>query len=191
MSTSRHDHSKVGLRGLRAAALLAMGLAMAAPTGQLVPAAQAQAPAPSFSLENNALKLPSPIVFEFDSDKLSPQSDAALNHIKAYLEAKSYITLMRIEGHTDNKGSPAVLQRLTEKRATAVGRWLVAHGIDCKRLIAVGFGSNKPIADNGTPDGRAQNRRITVSNAALRGHLIGGMPADGGGQPASDDLCKK
>jgi len=80
---------------------------------------------------------------------------------------------------------------LTEKRATAVGRWLVAHGIDCKRLLAVGFGSNKPIADNATPDGRAQNRRITISNAALRGRLIGGMPADGGGQPASDDLCKK
>ena len=102
MSTSWQEQSKVGLRGLQAAALLMVSLAMAAASGRLVPAAQAQAPAPEFSLENNALKLPSPIVFELDSDKLSPQSDAALNHIKAYLEAKSYITLMRIEGWVEN-----------------------------------------------------------------------------------------
>ena len=59
-------------------------------------------------------------------------------------------------------------------------------GVDCKRLIAVGFGSAKPVADNSTPEGKAQNRRVSFFNAALRGRLIGGMPADGGGQIAGD-----
>jgi OOP family OmpA-OmpF porin len=62
----------------------------------------------------------------------------------------------------------------------------VEQGIDCKRLISVGFGSSKPVADNATPEGRRQNTRIEIINAALRGKVIGGMPIDGGGILAVD-----
>lgn len=142
-----------------------------------------------FTIENNQLKLPSPIVFETGSDKLKPDSDAALAHVAAYLAEKTYISLMRVENHSDSSGAPQANQQLSEKRALAVGRWLIGHGVDCKRLIAVGFGGSKPIADNATPDGKAQNRRTVFVNAALRGHAIGGMPVDGSGQVAGD-LCK-
>jgi OOP family OmpA-OmpF porin len=145
--------------------------------------------APQFELDGNQLKLPGPVQFETGSDKLKPESDAVLGHVQAYLIAKSYISLMRIEGHTDSDGNPQQNQTLSEKRALAVGRWLVGHGIDCKRLLAVGFGGNKPIANSSTPDGKAQNRRIVFSNAELRGRPIGGMPTDGGGRVAGD-LCK-
>ena len=60
--------------------------------------------------------------------------------------------------------------------------------IDCNRLIAVGFGSTKPVADNSTPVGKAENRRIEFVMAGLRGKAISGMPLDGGGKVAGD-LC--
>lgn len=135
---------------------------------------------PKFEIENGRLKLPKPILFVTDSDKLSPESEPALNHIKAFLVDKTFITLLRIEGHSDNPAH----QTLTEKRALAVARWLVAHGIDCKRLLPVGFGSTKPVAANDSPEGRAQNRRIEIAMAEMRGRAIGGMPTDGGGKLA-------
>lgn len=142
----------------------------------------------SYQLERNELVLPSPIVFETGTDKLASSSEPGLQHVKSYLEDKSYISRLRIEAHTDSQGSDAANQKLTEKRALAVGRWLVSKGIDCKRLLAVGFGESKPVASNDSPEGRAQNRRVSFVNAELRGRAIGGMPIDGGGQVAGD-LC--
>jgi hypothetical protein len=55
--------------------------------------------------------------------------------------------------------------------------------------IAVGFGSTKPVADDSNAEGKAKNQRIVVAPAALRGILIGGMPADGNGKPAGN-VCK-
>lgn len=143
----------------------------------------------SYTLQGNELKLPGPVQFETGSDKLRPESDAVLEVVAGYLKEKSYVSLLRIEAHTDNQGNAAQNQSLSEKRALSVGRWLVAHGVECKRLLAVGFGSTKPIADNSTADGRAQNRRLSFINAALRGRAIGGMPETGGGHVAGD-LCK-
>ena len=68
----------------------------------------------------------------------------------------------------------------------SVSRALVRRGVDCKRLIPVGFGSSKPVAFEATPEGKAQNQRIEMVNAQLRGIAIGGMPADGGGRVAGD-----
>lgn len=148
-----------------------------------------RAEAGSYSLQGNELKAPGPVLFETGSDKLRPESDAVLEYVAGYLKEKTYVSTLRIEAHSDNQGNAVQTQTLTEKRALSVGRWLIAHGIECKRLLAVGFGSSKPIADNASPDGRAQNRRISFVNAALRGRAIGGMPEDGGGHVAGD-LCK-
>jgi OOP family OmpA-OmpF porin len=99
------------------------------------------------------------------------------------LAAKESVSLLRIEGHADD-------QALSELRAVTVGRWLVAHGVDCKRLLAVGFGATKPFDDASTPEGKARNTRIELHNAALRGRPIGGASLEGGGQVASADLCQ-
>ncbi|MBP9085744.1 MAG: OmpA family protein [Kofleriaceae bacterium] len=144
--------------------------------------------ATSFTLDGNALTLPSGFFFAAGGAILNEgASNAALWFLVDYLEAKSYISTLRIEGHTSDAGAAA--QTLTEQRALAIATWLVAHGIPCERLIAVGFGDTKPVADNSTTEGKAQNRRFTVINAALRGRAIGGMPLDGGGQTAGA-VCK-
>jgi OmpA-OmpF porin, OOP family len=145
---------------------------------------------PRFELDGSALKVPGPVVFETGSEKLKPESDPVLAHVEAYLRAKDFITLLRIEVHSDAQGSAQHNQLLSEKRALAVGRALVARGINCMRLIAVGFGETKPIAPNTTPEGRAQNRRTVFVNAALKGRPIGGAPVDGGGKVAGD-LCRQ
>jgi len=142
--------------------------------------------AQDYKLEGNEVKISKPITFETGSDKLKPESTTALEIIKQYLTDKSYISLLRIECHSDNAGDENTKQLLTEKRALAVCKKLIEMGADCKRLIAVGFGSSKPVADNSTMEGKAANRRVIFVNAALRGYLIGGMPADGGGKTAGD-----
>lgn len=149
----------------------------------------AQDAVPSFTLNGHHLSLPVPVTFKTGSAELTPESLPALEHVKAYLEAKSFITMMRIEVHTDAAGDERKNQTLSEQRALSVGRWLVEHGIDCKRLLCTGFGSNKPVQANDTPEGRAANRRVEFVNAMLKGRHIGGMPADGGGKVAGD-LCR-
>ena len=144
------------------------------------------ASAQDYKIENGEVKITKEIQFKTASAELLPESDAALLIIKKYLDDKSYISLLRVEGHTDDNGNAQALQQLTEQRALAVCKRLVALGVDCKRIIPVGFGSTKPVADNSTPDGKAQNRRVSFINAALRGKLIGGMPADGGGVVSGD-----
>lgn len=144
--------------------------------------------AQDYKLEGNEVKTGQPVLFEAGSAKLKPESDAALKIIKNYLDDKSYISLVRVECHTDNSNNATANQTLTEKRAYAVCTALVAMGVDCKRLLPVGFGGTKPVDDNSTVEGRAANSRVNFINAAIRGHLIGGMPADGGGVVAGD-IC--
>lgn len=145
--------------------------------------------AQEFKLDGNKLVLPGVVVFETGSDKVKPESDPVLEHVKKYLDAKSYISRIRVEVHTDNSGSAAANQALSEKRALSVAKSLVGRGVDCKRLLPVGFGPNKPIAPGDTAEGRAQNRRVDFVNAEIKGKAIGGMPVDGGGKVAGDP-CK-
>ncbi len=141
-------------------------------------------------IENNQLVLSAPIVFETGSDRLKSESDSALDQVKRFLDEKSYVTLLRVEQHSDSTGAEAFNQKLTEDRARAVARWLAQHGIACDRLIAVGFGSTKPVAPNDTAEHKAQNRRTVLAIAALRGRALGGMPVDGGGKVASGHCPK-
>lgn len=117
--------------------------------------------AQEYKLEGNEVKISKQILFETGSDKLKPESMAALETVKQYLSDKSYISLLRVECHTDNSGDANASQLLSEKRTLAICKKLVEMGVDCKRLIAVGFGNTKPVADNSTPDGRVQNRRVS------------------------------
>ncbi len=144
--------------------------------------------AQDYKLEGSEVKITKQVEFEPGTAKLKSESTAALQIIKQYLDDKSYISMLRVEGHTDNSAGPTVSQSLSEKRALAVCKKLIELGVDCKRLIAVGFGDTKPVADNSTPDGKAQNCRVSFINVSLRGHLIGGMPVDGGGKVAGE-LC--
>lgn len=149
------------------------------------------APAQSqYKLDGQTLVVDGAVTFETGSAKVAADSDRALAVVAAYLKDKAYVSTLRVEVHTDNVGNADANLKLSEARALAVAKRLVELGADCKRLIAVGFGPDKPMADNSTPEGRAQNRRVMFVNAALRGKAIGGMSLDGGGKVAGD-VCGK
>lgn len=149
------------------------------------PPAAARPPA-TVELSGGQIQLSEPVVFETGTATLAADSDGILGAVAELLVAKPDLTLVRIEGHSDAQGADEFNQRMSEQRALAIAHWLAAHGVECQRLIPVGFGETKPVADNATAEGRAQNRRMDFFPAALRGRLIGGMPADGGGQVAGD-----
>ena len=100
---------------------------------------------------------------QFDTGKatIQPGSEKVLQQIVELLQQNPDLKL-RVEGHTDNQGNPAANQTLSDKRAQAVVAWLTGKGISASRLTAKGFGATKPVADNGTDDGRAKNRRVEL-----------------------------
>jgi OOP family OmpA-OmpF porin len=99
------------------------------------------------------------IFFETNSYKLLSKSYPALDEVAQILKDNPELQLL-IEGHTDNKGTPGNNQVLSENRASSVLNYLVKSGISLKRLQAAGYGQQQPIADNGTSEGRATNRRV-------------------------------
>ncbi|HEY4118571.1 MAG TPA: OmpA family protein [Byssovorax sp.] len=131
------------------------------------------------------LDLPGPIVFATGSDQLSAESEPALKRVAAYLTQQSEVTLLRIEGHTDNQGTKNRNQKLSEARALSVAGWLTKNGVDCKRLFPVGFGETRPLVENTDDESRAKNRRTVFINAAVDGKEVGGA-RDGGGHAAGD-----
>ncbi|MFT3763922.1 MAG: OmpA family protein [Minicystis sp.] len=163
-----------------------MGCSSAPPPKAKAPRVRKKPPVTNFEMVDNRIKLPGPVVFRTGSDQLDPVSDVVLEVVLDYMQAKHNVTLLRIEGHTDSDGSAPANQALSEKRAMAVARWLADAGIDCRRLLPVGFGQTKPVAPNDTSDNKAQNRRVAFVNAAIDGRTIGNAGADGGGRVAGD-----
>lgn len=141
------------------------------------------------TLEGNQIVPRSTIAYSVGKSEPLAESKRALEEVKRLLDAQPAITLVRIEVHTDAMGSSEANVALSKGRALELGRSLVALGVPCTRLIAVGFGETKPIASNDTAEGRAKNRRTEFFVASLRNHLLGGAPADNGGVVAGD-LCR-
>jgi OOP family OmpA-OmpF porin len=102
------------------------------------------------------------IHFDTDSAKIRPDSLPALGAVLALVN-NHFNSRWIISGHTDNQGSAAHNQPLSEQRARAVIAWLTQHGVPAGRLEPQGFGSARPIADNATTSGRALNRRVEVA----------------------------
>ena len=71
---------------------------------------------------------------------------------------------IEVQGHTDNVGNDAYNQTLSEARAKAVAAGLTQHGVAADRLSAKGYGKTKPVADNGSDEGRAKNRRVEIAD---------------------------
>jgi outer membrane protein OmpA-like peptidoglycan-associated protein len=101
------------------------------------------------------------ILFETNSSTLNPQSQESLTKFAQSLQNNPE-TNIAVSGHTDNTGSDAINQPLSEKRAQSVVNFLISKGVASGRMTSVGNGSNQPVASNSTPEGRAKNRRVEI-----------------------------
>lgn len=101
------------------------------------------------------------LFFETNKFDIKPESEVELDKVVQFLQDNPTVKI-QMEGHTDNVGSAADNQKLSQARAYAVVNYLVTKGIKGTRLVAKGFGATKPVADNKTEAGRAQNRRTEL-----------------------------
>lgn len=111
-------------------------------------------PGSTFSFNN--------LQFETAKSDLKTSSYPILKNLVEIMKRKKELKI-QISGHTDSDGETEANQVLSQKRAEAVRNYLISQGIDANRMTAKGFGENKPIADNSTPQGKAQNRRTEIS----------------------------
>ncbi|WP_086013370.1 OmpA family protein [Thauera linaloolentis] len=107
------------------------------------------------------LNLSGRILFATDTDQLTDEAAGIIEQVATALSIIE-IDRVRVEGHTDNTGSPEYNQALSERRAEAVAREIARHGILDRNVVRRSFGNTRPIADNATPEGRAQNRRVAI-----------------------------
>lgn len=111
--------------------------------------------------EGFVLNLPGPLLFETGSDVLSDGAKAVLAKLASDLRALD-ISSLRLFGHTDNVGTADFNRALSGRRAEAVAVAMIGFGFAPDKLERRGFGFERPLASNDTPEGRAKNRRVAV-----------------------------
>ena len=112
--------------------------------------------------ENITLNMPGNVTFQVDRSEIRPDFFNVLSSVAVVL-VEYEKTLVDVSGHTDNTGSESYNQALSQRRAQAVASYLQAQGVQPVRLQVSGYGETRPIADNATEQGRAQNRRVEIT----------------------------
>jgi MYXO-CTERM domain-containing protein len=102
------------------------------------------------------------VYFKTNLAVIEKRSFPLLDNVAAVLVAHDQLRI-QVEGHTDSQGDGAYNKKLSQRRAESVVAYLIKKGIDKGRLSPLGFGPDKPIADNRTKEGRAQNRRVVFT----------------------------
>ncbi len=136
-------------------------VAPAAPAVAVTPAAvtvQTPVPAPAAPTK---VTFEAEAFFDFDKAQLKAQGKTQLDGLMSKLKSLNW-TAMTVVGHTDSTGPAAYNQGLSERRADSVKSYLVGQGLPAAAIQASGQGESKPVADNATAAGRAQNRRVEV-----------------------------
>jgi outer membrane protein OmpA-like peptidoglycan-associated protein len=112
------------------------------------------------NLTKEKIEILDKVFFKTGKDELDRKSFGLLDNVANVLNAHTEIAHIRVEGHTDDVGDDAKNKELSELRAKAVVAYLVQKDVAASRLVGVGFGEEKPVADNSTEEGKAKNRRV-------------------------------
>jgi outer membrane protein OmpA-like peptidoglycan-associated protein len=102
------------------------------------------------------------VLFASAKSDVLPDATGKLDSVAKALGEQDPNSKILVEGYTDSQGGASYNQDLSQRRAASVREYLISHGIAADRVTAQGFGMNSPIADNATPEGRANNRRVEI-----------------------------
>lgn len=102
------------------------------------------------------------VLFASAKSELLPAAQLKLNDVANALIKEDPTSKIVVEGHTDSQGGVPYNQELSQKRAQSVRDYLVSRGIASDRVVSQGFGPSRSIADNNSPEGRANNRRVEI-----------------------------
>jgi OmpA-OmpF porin, OOP family len=157
----------------------------ATPAATSAPTAAPAAAAPTkVSLAGGKVVVQGSLAFDSGKPILleTPENAAIISDLKLFLDQNPKVTQMRIEGHTDNLGNADANLTLSGQRAVTIKNALIGKGVPKERLLAIGFGAQKPIADNATDAGRAQNQRIEFRVATWNAKNYLNQDPTGGGK---------
>ncbi|MBB3329809.1 outer membrane protein OmpA-like peptidoglycan-associated protein [Halomonas campaniensis] len=160
-STSRRDRALIGA-AVGAAAGAGIGAYMDRQEQELRQSTQGTGIQVDRRGDDIVLNMPSSVTFGFDSSELTMSARNALNDVASILTQYDD-TRVNIGGHTDSTGNADYNQRLSERRAEAVGNYLAQSGVARNRLYMTGYGQSQPVDSNATEQGRAQNRRVEIT----------------------------
>ena len=113
----------------------------------------------SIIIKEDKIELKQKVFFKFNKAKIMPQSYDMLKEVADALVQNPTIKIS-IEGHTDSKGRDRYNKKLSDQRAKSVRQFLVKNGVAPDHMVAIGYGEERPIADNDTEEGRDMNRRV-------------------------------
>ncbi len=102
------------------------------------------------------------VKFPTDRHALSPEAEARLTELAERLKGENKNVYLEIQGFTDATGDAEYNEKLGEARAEAVRRYMSQQGVALNRMATISYGEATPVADNTTPEGRAQNRRVAI-----------------------------
>jgi outer membrane protein OmpA-like peptidoglycan-associated protein len=102
------------------------------------------------------------LLFPNGEKEMSPIAKQNLDQVAHALAEQPASTTFEVAGHTDDSGSDKQNRQLADQRAKAVADYLIGSGIDPARIHVVGYGEDRPVASNNTPEGRAENRRVEI-----------------------------
>lgn len=115
---------------------------------------------PRVSIKNAQIQILEQPKFDLNQAVVKKESDSLLSDVVSVMNDHMEIKHVTVEGHTDSAGSSELNKELSRRRAEAVVKWLVDHGVSLSRLSARGMGKDEPIMPNDTDAGRAANRRV-------------------------------
>jgi len=133
-------------------------------------AARNGCPSALVQIRGGAVRIAQQVQFNTGRDRIKRLSFPILQAVADTLRAAPFLRRVSVQGHTDNRSTPARNLDLSRRRADAVMRWLIQHGVAAERLESQGFGQAVPLATNDTPEGREQNRRVEF-------HIVDPAPA--------------
>jgi OOP family OmpA-OmpF porin len=111
-------------------------------------------------VRDNKIEIKEKIQFEYNKAVILPASFGLLDEIAGVIKKNPHLKKISIEGHASSEGDPKHNLKLSDERAKSVMKYLVDKGVEAGRLAAKGFGSQNPIADNKTEEGKEKNRRV-------------------------------